>query len=181
LEILTSKDMFIINRSDISWIGSTPVLRLSVITIFCASAVCITVLWLTEHPALMEWIINAYKVLVGRTEGTSLLRKYRRWWENNIKWYVLQKAISILTGFNWFRIGFSGGMLWIRRRNLGYYKGLRIFFRSSATVSFSRRLCSTVLVWLIRNSFGFRNKSWGTAIRRLKTHVILVVTNCKRR
>jgi len=85
LQILISKDMFIINRRDVSWIGSTPVLTWSVITIFSDSAFCIAVLRLAEHPALMEWISNVCKVLVKRTEGNWLLRKRRCWWKNNIK------------------------------------------------------------------------------------------------
>lgn len=98
LEILTSKVMFIINRRDVSWIGSTAVFRLSVVTIFCASAVCITVLRLAEHSALTEWISNAYKVLVGRTEGNWLLRKCRCWWENNIKMIGITESYEY---FNW--------------------------------------------------------------------------------
>jgi hypothetical protein len=98
LEILISKGMFVINQRDVSWIGSTPVFRLSVITIFCASAVCITVLRLAEHPELMEWISNAYKVLVGRTEESWLLRECRCWWEDNIKMICITESYK---HFNW--------------------------------------------------------------------------------
>jgi len=69
--------------------------------------------------------------------------------------------MSILTGFNWFRIRSSGGLLWTRRRTFGYYKGPRIFFRSSATVSFSKRLCSPVLEWLVTNKFWFSSEKLG--------------------
>jgi hypothetical protein len=53
----------------------------------------------------MREIKSPYKILVGKPERKGLLERPRRKWEDSIK---------ISGGFNWLRIGYSGGLLLTR-------------------------------------------------------------------
>ena len=53
----------------------------------------------------------------------------------------------------------------------------RVFSFVAQQLSASQEDCFTVLVWLVGNSFGSHNKSWGTVTRRFKTHVNVVTNN----
>jgi hypothetical protein len=54
---------------------------------------------------------GVYRVLVGRPEGKRPLGRPRRRWENNIKMDLREIGIDGRTGFNWLRIGSSGGLV----------------------------------------------------------------------
>jgi hypothetical protein len=51
---------------------------------------------------------NAYKHLVGRRDSKTLFGRSGCRFKNNIK---LNLGIMEFTGFNWLRIGISGGLL----------------------------------------------------------------------
>jgi hypothetical protein len=53
---------------------------------------------------------GVHRVLVGKPEGKSPLRRPRRRWEDNIK-MDLQEVGRGGTGWNWLRIGTGGGHL----------------------------------------------------------------------
>jgi hypothetical protein len=68
----------------------------------------------------MKWVVyvarmeegrGVYRVLVGRPEGKRPVGKPRRRWEDNIKMDLREIRIDVRTGFGWFRIGSSGGLL----------------------------------------------------------------------
>jgi hypothetical protein len=63
------------------------------------------------HVALMEEERGVYGVLVGRPEDKRPLERPRRRWEDNIKMDLRKREIIRRTGFGWFRIGSSGGLL----------------------------------------------------------------------
>jgi hypothetical protein len=55
---------------------------------------------------------NAYRILVGKPEGTRPLGGPRRMWVDNIKMDLTRDRIGMLrTGSIWLRIGTSGGLL----------------------------------------------------------------------
>jgi hypothetical protein len=58
---------------------------------------------------------GVYRVLVGRSERKRPLGGPRRRWEDNIKMDLKEIRIDGATGFGWFRIGSSGGLLGARR------------------------------------------------------------------
>jgi hypothetical protein len=60
-----------------------------------------------KHIAYMAEMRNAYKNFRQKTEGKRPLGRPRSRWEYNIK----LDAVKVLTGFNWLRIGPSGGLL----------------------------------------------------------------------
>jgi hypothetical protein len=54
---------------------------------------------------------NAYRILVGKPEGKSPLRRPRCIWVNNIKW-ILERWDGIAwIGLIWLRMETSGGLL----------------------------------------------------------------------
>jgi hypothetical protein len=53
---------------------------------------------------------NVYIILVGNFGRKRPLRRPRHRWEDNIGMYLWEIG-KVLTGFIWFRIGFSGGLL----------------------------------------------------------------------
>jgi hypothetical protein len=53
---------------------------------------------------------SVYRVLVGRPEGKRPLGRPRRRWDNNIKMDLREIGMG-RTGFNWLRIGSSGGLV----------------------------------------------------------------------
>jgi hypothetical protein len=54
---------------------------------------------------------GAYRILVGRPEGTRLLGRPRRRWEDNIKMDLQEVGWGAWTGLIWHRIGKGGGLL----------------------------------------------------------------------
>jgi hypothetical protein len=54
---------------------------------------------------------NAYRILVGKSEGKRQLGRPRRRWEDNIKMDLREIGWVVWTGLIWFRIGTSGGLL----------------------------------------------------------------------
>jgi hypothetical protein len=54
---------------------------------------------------------NAYKILVGKTEGKRQLGRSRRRWEDNIGKDLRGARGRLWTGFIWFRIGTSNELL----------------------------------------------------------------------
>jgi hypothetical protein len=52
---------------------------------------------------------NAYRILAGKSEGKTPLRRPRHRWEDNIK--VGLKETGSESGFIWLRTGTSGGLL----------------------------------------------------------------------
>jgi hypothetical protein len=43
-----------------------------------------------EHVAYIEWMRNAYKILVGKPEGNRPLRRLRHRWKNNIRTELME-------------------------------------------------------------------------------------------
>jgi hypothetical protein len=54
---------------------------------------------------------NAYKLLVGKTDGKKTLGRRRRRWVDNIKMDLGEIACGILTVLVWLRIAISGELL----------------------------------------------------------------------
>jgi hypothetical protein len=54
--------------------------------------------------------MNAYRILVGKPEEKTPLRKPTCRWVDNIKMYLRQDGV-VWTGSIWLRIGTSGGLL----------------------------------------------------------------------
>jgi hypothetical protein len=52
---------------------------------------------------------NAYRILVGKPEGSRPLGRLRRRWVDNIK-MGLKRDRMVWTGLIWFRIRTSGGL-----------------------------------------------------------------------
>jgi hypothetical protein len=59
----------------------------------------------------MEEKRNAYKVLVGKSEGKIPLARPRHRWEDNIKMDLREIGWGVLTGFIRLRMGTSGSIL----------------------------------------------------------------------
>jgi hypothetical protein len=54
---------------------------------------------------------NAYRILVGKSEGKSPLGRPRHRWMDNIKMDLGEIGWNGRTGSNWLRIRTSGGLL----------------------------------------------------------------------
>jgi hypothetical protein len=54
---------------------------------------------------------NAYKILVGRPEGSRPVGRIRRCWEDNIKMDLREIGFGVWIGFVGFGIGTVGGLL----------------------------------------------------------------------
>jgi hypothetical protein len=55
---------------------------------------------------------NAYRILVGKSEGKRPLGRPRRRWVDNIKMVLREREDGMVwTGSIWLRIGTSGGLL----------------------------------------------------------------------
>jgi hypothetical protein len=54
---------------------------------------------------------NAYRILVGKSEGKTPLRRPRRRWEDNFKMNFRELGWDGMAGLIWLRIGTSGGLL----------------------------------------------------------------------
>jgi hypothetical protein len=54
---------------------------------------------------------SAYRVLVGKPEGTRPLGRLRRRWEDNIKMDLQEVGWDLWTGLIWLRIRRGGGHL----------------------------------------------------------------------
>jgi hypothetical protein len=54
---------------------------------------------------------KVYKVLVGKPEGKRPLERPRRRWEDGIRTNLREIGLGVWIGFDWLRIGASGGML----------------------------------------------------------------------
>jgi hypothetical protein len=63
------------------------------------------------HVARMREGRGVYRILVGRPEGKRPLGRPRRRWEDNIKLNLRDIGSMGRTGFNWLRIGSSGGLV----------------------------------------------------------------------
>jgi hypothetical protein len=63
--------------------------------------------------ARMGEMINVYKLLIGRLERKTLIRKHRRRWED-INRMDLKYVERMWIGLNWLRIGMSEGLLCAR-------------------------------------------------------------------
>ena len=55
-----------------------------------------------------------HRVLVGKPEGKRPLGRPRHRWEDNIKMDLQEVGGGCGAGWSWFRIGRSGGRLWVR-------------------------------------------------------------------
>jgi hypothetical protein len=53
---------------------------------------------------------NAYRILLGKTEGKGPLGRPRRRWVDNIKMYLKEDGM-VWIGLIWLRIGASGRLL----------------------------------------------------------------------
>jgi hypothetical protein len=70
--------------------------------------------------------MNACKMLIGKPESEKILGIPRRGWENHIK--LDFKRIGC-EGVDWIQVARDGcaqQVLWIRKRNFGFHKGLGI-------------------------------------------------------
>jgi len=54
---------------------------------------------------------SAFRAVVGKSEEKRTLGRSRRRWEDNIKMDLKIIGLVVWTGFIWFRIGASGGLL----------------------------------------------------------------------
>jgi hypothetical protein len=63
------------------------------------------------HVAHMGEGRNLYRVLVGKPEGRSPLRRPRHRWEDGIKMDLEEIGWGLRSGFTWLRIGTVGGLL----------------------------------------------------------------------
>jgi hypothetical protein len=54
---------------------------------------------------------GAFRILVGRPEGRTLLGRPRRRWEDDIKMGLQEVGWGAWTGLIWLRIGTGGGLL----------------------------------------------------------------------
>ena len=54
---------------------------------------------------------GVYRVLVGRPDGTRLLGRRRRRWEDNIGMDLQELGLWVWTGSSWLGIGKGGGYL----------------------------------------------------------------------
>jgi hypothetical protein len=58
---------------------------------------------------------QAYKILVGKSEGKRPLGRPWRRWEDNIRVNVSKRVGRLWTGFIWLRTGTKDGLLWTRK------------------------------------------------------------------
>jgi len=63
------------------------------------------------HVACMEERRGAYRVWVGKSEGTRPLGRTRHRWDDNIKMDLHEVECGACTGSSWLRIGIDGGHL----------------------------------------------------------------------
>jgi hypothetical protein len=64
------------------------------------------------HVARMGETRNAFRILVGKSEGRRPLGRPRRRWVHNIKMDLLERYNGMVwIGSNWLRIGTSRGLL----------------------------------------------------------------------
>jgi hypothetical protein len=63
------------------------------------------------HVARMGEDTGVHRVLVGKPMGKRPLGRPRRRWEDNIKMDLQEVGGVVGTGWNWLRIGTSGGHL----------------------------------------------------------------------
>jgi hypothetical protein len=64
------------------------------------------------HVARMGEKRNAYRILVGKSEGKRPLGRPRRRWEDNFRMDEREREDGVVwTGLIWLRIGTSGGLL----------------------------------------------------------------------
>jgi hypothetical protein len=63
------------------------------------------------HVALKGEGRGAYRILVGRPEGSRPLRRPRRTWEDNIKMNIKKCDGMTWPGLIWLRIGTGGRLL----------------------------------------------------------------------
>jgi len=61
--------------------------------------------------AHMEERRGAYKVLMGKPEGTRPPGRPRRRWNDNIKMHLRKMKVGVWTGSIWLRTGTGGGHL----------------------------------------------------------------------
>jgi hypothetical protein len=54
---------------------------------------------------------NAYRILMGKLEGTRPLGKFRLWWVDNINMYLGEVGWVVGIGLIWLRTGTNGGLL----------------------------------------------------------------------
>jgi hypothetical protein len=54
---------------------------------------------------------NVYNILVRKPEGKSPFAKSGRRWEYDIRMGLKERCTQLRSGFNWFKIGTSGGLL----------------------------------------------------------------------
>jgi hypothetical protein len=59
----------------------------------------------------MGEMINAYNILVGKTERKRPLGRRRHRWEDNIKMDLREKGGKLWTGCMWLRLVSSGALL----------------------------------------------------------------------
>jgi hypothetical protein len=63
------------------------------------------------HVARMGEGRNAYRVLVGKSEGKRPLERQRRRWEDGIKMDLKEIGWGVWSGFTWLSIGIFCGLL----------------------------------------------------------------------
>ena len=90
------------------------------------------------HVARLGERRGAYRVLVGKLEGKSLLGIPRRRWEDNIKLDLQEVWWGAWTGSTWCRIGTGGGLLWMREGIFRFRKRRRIYWLVEKPVNFSK-------------------------------------------
>jgi hypothetical protein len=76
----------------------------------------------TEVGGNVAWMREerkVYKILVGNTEGKRPLEIQRHRWENGTR-KNHREIGRRWSGFNWFRIGTGGGLLWMRWWTFGF-------------------------------------------------------------
>jgi hypothetical protein len=64
---------------------------------------------------------SVYRLLLGKPEGKRPLVRPRRRWEDGIKMDLREVGWGVWSGFTWLRIGITGGLLWMRWWNFGFW------------------------------------------------------------
>jgi hypothetical protein len=94
---------------------------------------------------------NAYRVLVGKSEGKRPLGRTRRRWVGNIEIDLREIGLDGMDWLIWIRVGTSGGLLWTRWWNFWFHKMLGSYW-IAAQLAASQEGLSSVSKYTVQTS-----------------------------